>query len=108
MAHFALGIITGLEIIFALASAYFWLLSALVKFPKRIRAYANITTYPESPEAWDPSIGMIGGEVESHDLQRATNALHRQGNLNMWAAICMGITSTMQAVVTIAALLGIA
>jgi hypothetical protein len=79
------GILNWLSVGFALLAAGFWLLSAVVRLPKKITA----------------GYGGVGGTA-----QEMGEALCRQAGRSMVAAVCAALASACQAIVLSLPLLG--
>jgi hypothetical protein len=86
------------SIVFALAAAVLWFLSAVVKTPD---SYSVHVVRPRSgldqPLGGDPIGGAYIGQAYSNDFVSLANALRRQSKLSAWAAVCAGVSAAPQA-----------
>ena len=87
-------IITILSAMFAIAAAFLWFLSAVVKTPQSFAIH--VVRSQEQPLGGDPLDGTYVGYGYSNDIVSLAKALNRQSRLSAWAAICAGISAFFQ------------
>jgi hypothetical protein len=87
------------SILFAMAAAMLWWLSAIVKTPKSFAVHVVRPNDPmRLPLGGNPLGGAYVGNAYSKDFSVFTDALRRQSKLSALAAICAGVSAALQAV----------
>ena len=86
--------LTILSVLFAIAAATLWFVSAIVKTPT---SFAIHVVRPQQQLlGGNPMGGTYVGQAYSEDLVSLANALKRQSRFSALAAFCAGISALLQ------------
>ena len=85
-------------VLFAIAAAVLWFLSASVKTPDGFSVHVvRPDSYMGQPMGGNPLGGTYVGHAYSDDFKSLADALRRQSKLSALAAVCAGVSAVLQA-----------